>query len=62
MKLKTKLVSMLLTFAMLATSGLCLLPVAAEADYDTQAKEQGYVCRIGTAEEAANNIFSGYYK
>lgn len=33
MKLKTKLVSMLLTFAMLATSGLCLLPVAAEADY-----------------------------
>ncbi len=62
MKLKTKLVSMLLTFAMLATSGLCLLPVAAEADYDTQAKEQGYVCRIGTAEEAAKNNFSGYYK
>lgn len=62
MKLKLKLLSVLLTFAMLVTSGLCLLPAAAEEDYDTQAKEKGYVCRVGTAEEAAQNNFAGYYK
>ncbi len=58
--MKTKLLSVFLVLAMLLTSVLCLLPAAAETDYDAEAKTQGYVCRVGTAEEAAANNYSGY--
>lgn len=59
--MKTKLLSVFLVLAMLLTSVLCLLPAAAETDYDAEAKTKGYVCRVGTAEEAAANNYSGYY-
>lgn len=58
--MKTKLLSVFLVLAMLLTSVLCLLPAAAETDYDAEAKTKGYVCRVGTAEEAAANNYSGY--
>ena len=60
--MKTKLLSVFLVLAMLLTSVLCLLPAAAETDYDAEAKTKGYVCRIGTAEEAAKEDYKGYYK
>lgn len=60
--MKTKLLSVFLVLAMLLTSVLCLLPAAAETDYDAEAKTKGYVCRVGTAEEAAKNEYAGYYK
>ena len=60
--MKTKLLSVFLVLAMLLTSVLCLLPAAAETDYDAEAKTKGYVCRVGTAEEAAKNDYAGYYK
>ena len=58
--MKTKLLSVFLVLAMLLTSVLCLLPAAAETDYDAEAKTKGYVCRVGTAEEAVANNYSGY--
>ena len=58
--MKTKLLSVFLVLAMLMTSVLCVLPAAAETDYDAEAKTKGYVCRVGTAEEAAANNYSGY--
>ncbi|HBF15579.1 MAG TPA: hypothetical protein DDW30_07885 [Clostridiales bacterium] len=62
--MKTKLLSMFLVLAMLMTSVLCVLPASAvEEDYDALAKAEGYVCRVGTAEEAyANGAYTGYYK
>lgn len=60
--MKTKLLSVFLVLAMLLTSVLCLLPAAAETDYDAEAKTKGYVCRVGTAEEAAKDDYAGYYK
>ncbi len=56
--MKKKLLSLFLALSMLLTSVLCLLPVAAEPNYDTLAAAEGYVCRIGDA----NAEFTGYYK
>ncbi len=51
--MKTKLLSVFLVLALLLTSVLCVLPISAEVDYDALAKAEGYVCRVGTVEEAA---------
>lgn len=59
--MKTKLLSVFLVLALLLTSVLCVLPISAEEDYDAQAKAKGYVCRVGTAEEAVANDYAGYY-
>lgn len=60
--MKKKLLSILLALSFLLTSVLCIMPIMAEEDYDAQAKAKGYVCRVGTAAEAAQNDFAGYYK